>query len=243
MNPATLKQAGKVMKMIGDKETSEEHLQWMFKTGALSDLLDASPDAFDREAYRKVLGLKPLVSRPGSLLPVVAGGGEARIAEIMAPRPFTSHGITVDTDVFLEPPHLALRGAGTEHVMSGPILLEKLGDKLYANDSEVVRHLSLLQKSGTMVCGHLLRKELKGMQVLNACVLEALLAHPELIPDGWKVGRTYFWGTVLMNGDVKLAVAYLVWEEKAGWIKYYDLLDSSWRQNDYAAVVDLLRAA
>ena len=64
MKPATLKQLSKIIKMIIDKETSDEQLQWMLESGAFPDLLDANPDAnpngFDRDAHRKFHGLKSL---------------------------------------------------------------------------------------------------------------------------------------------------------------------------------------
>lgn len=60
MKPATLKQFGKVIQMFVDKDVPEEHLQWMFRSGALSDLLVADQRGFNRNEYRNVLGLKPL---------------------------------------------------------------------------------------------------------------------------------------------------------------------------------------
>lgn len=60
MKKATLEQGMKVQKMIVDKGTSDEHLQWMMELGALPDLLDANPEGFNREEFRKFLGLKPL---------------------------------------------------------------------------------------------------------------------------------------------------------------------------------------
>lgn len=68
MKPATLEQGMKVQKMISDKGTPDKQLQWMLESGALSDLLDANPDNFNREEFRKFLGLRPL-NRP-LLIPV-----------------------------------------------------------------------------------------------------------------------------------------------------------------------------
>ncbi len=68
MKTATLEQGGKLIKMVVDKGTPTEQLQWAFDSGALSDLLDANPEGFDREAFRKFLGLKPL--NPPLLIPV-----------------------------------------------------------------------------------------------------------------------------------------------------------------------------
>lgn len=77
MKTATLEQGMKVQKMISDKGTPDEQLQWMLSSGALSDLLDAKPESFDREAYRRFLGLKPL--KPPLLIPV----GTATVAATM----------------------------------------------------------------------------------------------------------------------------------------------------------------
>jgi len=60
MKTATLKQSTEVLKLILEKEISDEQLQWMLESGALSDLLDANPDGYDRDAYRKFLGLNLL---------------------------------------------------------------------------------------------------------------------------------------------------------------------------------------
>jgi hypothetical protein len=205
MKTATLKQAGKVIQMIIDKETSDERLQWLFESGAFPDLLDGDPNGFDREAFRKVLGLKPLNS------PVLA-----------QPQPEPARlpmSITIDGD--LNPnvtSGLYLTGEGTEHRKMGKITLEKREDgKLYANSKEVVLDLSPNQQNGKTIKGHKLSKELKNKQVLNACIMDALRANTQLIPEDWKQdeqGRAryiYFWGTIfrIANGD--LYVEFLYW--------------------------------
>lgn len=60
MKDATLKQAGKILEIIGQKETSCEQLQEILTSGLLADLLDANVDGIDRNAFRKFVGLKPL---------------------------------------------------------------------------------------------------------------------------------------------------------------------------------------
>lgn len=53
---------------------------------------------------------------------------------------------------------------------------------------------------GRKMDGHVLLKDLEEnkIPVLNACVLNYLLLHPELIPEDWKVERKniVFWGTI-----------------------------------------------
>jgi len=220
MKTATLRQVGKVIQMIIDKETPDEQLQWMLESGAQSDLFDANPDGFDREAFRKFLGLKPLN-------PVAAAEPQP------APLPMS---ITIDADLNPNvPSDLYLTGEGTEHRKMGKITLEKREDgKLYANGIEVVRYLSPNQQNGKTIQGHKPPKELKVKKVLNACILDALLANPQLIPDDWKTGVTYFWGTIFRSAGGNLFVKYLYWNGSR-WDWHYDWLDDDWRSNNPAA--------
>lgn len=59
MKDATLKQAGKALEVIGQKEIPGEQLQELIGSGLLSDLLDADIGAIDRNEFRKICGLKP----------------------------------------------------------------------------------------------------------------------------------------------------------------------------------------
>lgn len=75
--------------------------------------------------------------------------------------------------------------------------------------------LSKKQKKGSIV-GNDLRKELANQPVLNANVLDYLLAHPELIPEEWKGKAIFFWGTIYRNSGGDLYVRCLCWRG-AGW--------------------------
>ena len=133
------------------------------------------------------------------------------------------------------PSGLYLTGEGTEHHKMGTILLEKRTDgKLYANGREVVRYLSPNQQNGKTIQGHKLRKELKNKQVLNACILDALLANPQLIPDDWKTGVTYFWGTIFRSADGSLYVECLYWVGSR-WDWSFSWLGHGWGSNNPAA--------
>jgi hypothetical protein len=221
MKTATLKQAGKVIQMIIDKETADEQLQWLFASGAFPDLLDANPNGFDREVFRKVLGLKPL-NPPVPVEPQPEP----------TPLPMS---ITIDADLNPNiPSGLFLTGEGTEHRKMGKVTLEKREDgKLYANGKEVVLDLSPNQQNGKTIKGHKLRKELKNKQVLNACIMDALRANTQLIPEDWKQderGRTryiFFWGTIFRNADGYLCVEYLYWRG-GPWGWYYRWLGDVW---------------
>ncbi len=103
----------------------------------------------------------------------------------------------VDCDVFpYIPSGLSLEGEGTEHRKMGQITLEKRADgRLYANDEEIIR---FLPERRAPVSGHERRAELKDKRVLNACIADVLILHPELIPSDW-TGDVYFWGDVFSS--------------------------------------------
>lgn len=101
-----------------------------------------------------------------------------------------------------------------EHKNCGTMELEKRSDgHLYINGKKVERYLSPNQQGGKVIQGHKLRKELSE-PVLCACVLDYLLQHTELIPEDWKNGYTFFWGTIFRYSDGFLYVAYLCWDGK-----------------------------
>ncbi len=134
--------------------------------------------------------------------------------------------INADLDPTI-PSGLCLTGKGTEHRKMGQVTLEKRPDgKLYANGTEVVRHRVPGQMNGT-IQGHKLRKELEGVQVLNACIMDTLIANPGLIPDEWKTGYTYFWGTIFRSAGGNLFVEYLYWNDSR-WVWDDRWLDNGW---------------
>ena len=85
------------------------------------------------------------------------------------------------------------------------------GGKLEWNAAKVALYLSPNQQGNKVVVGNDLRKELADKPVLNACVLDYLLAHPELIPESWKGKAVFFWGTIYRDADGLLYVRYLYW--------------------------------
>ena len=151
-----------------------------------------------------------------------------------APLPMS---IIVNCDVNPRVPSgLYLDGEGTEHRKMGEaVTLEKRADgKLYANGKEVIRYRSRKQQGGSYIQGHKLRKELADVQVLNACILDALLANPQLIPEEWKSGYTYFWGTIFRNAGGYLYVRCLYWDGSR-WDWSYDWLGNDWYEDNPAA--------
>lgn len=60
MSTATLDQAKHILVLLGQKNPSRESLNILFKSGFLSDLLDADLSRVSRDDFRKLLGLYPL---------------------------------------------------------------------------------------------------------------------------------------------------------------------------------------
>jgi len=110
-----------------------------------------------------------------------------------------------------------------EHRRGGQFAWDPARVSLYLSDS---------QRDG-VIKGYQLYKELVNIRVLNANVLDYLLAHQEFIPKGWKVKRIFFWGTIYRHsGD--LYVPYLD-RDGYGWYGYRNRLDDGWSSAHPAA--------
>lgn len=91
------------------------------------------------------------------------------------------------------------------------------------------------QRNGSIE-GNELRKKLEGEPVLNACVLDYLLNHSELIPEEWKSKWIFFWGTIYRHPGGGLVVRYLRWDNgRWGWGTYW--LGGRLHGNDLAALL------
>ncbi len=117
----------------------------------------------------------------------------------------------------------------------------KKGGQFAFDPAKIKLYLSLNQQGGKCIEGNKLRKELANEPVLNANVLDYLLAHPELIPEGWKKdekGNTryiFFWGTIYRGSDGSLFVRYLYFRDgRWGWNCRW--LDIGWHDNFPAAL-------
>ena len=100
--------------------------------------------------------------------------------------------------------------------------------------SKIELYLSEKQKNG-FIYGNDLYKELENKPILNACVLDYLLEHQELIPDAWKSKYVYFWGTIYRDSSGSLYVRCVYWSG-GQWCVRYHYLGSSWRCSNPAAV-------
>jgi len=96
----------------------------------------------------------------------------------------------------------------------------KKGGFLKFDPAKISLYRSKKQKKG-IIGGHDLRKELANKPVMNANVLDYLLAHPELIPEEWKGEYTFFWGTIYRGSDGGLYVRYLGWSGSRWFWHYY----------------------
>jgi len=119
------------------------------------------------------------------------------------------------------------------------VVSHKRMGKIKWDPARVYFHLSPSQQNGKPIQGHKLREELANEPVLNANVLDYLLANRELIPEEWKEKESvFFWGTVYHFSTPHLCVRSLYWDGSQ-WNWDYRFLDSNWR--DYPAAC--LRAA
>ncbi len=85
------------------------------------------------------------------------------------------------------------------------------GGQLEWDVDKVALWLSDDQKDDKNPKGNKLREELENEPVLNANVLDYLLAHPYIIPDEWKGKWVVFWGTIYCNSRGGLFVRCLNW--------------------------------
>lgn len=103
------------------------------------------------------------------------------------------------------------------------------------NAADVALHLDKEQMDGKWIEGDKLRNELANKPVLNANVLDHLLANPHLIPEEWKGKFVFFWGTIYRDQHDNLRVRCLScrddrWHWGAGWF------GNSWSTRYPAAV-------
>jgi hypothetical protein len=128
------------------------------------------------------------------------------------------------------------------HLGSGKAVLQRRPDGLYLNGHKLALYRSarewvwdarIRQNVETAVTGFELKDEMLGRQVVNANVLDALVEHPELVPDEWRTqGRSsptvVFWGTVYKDDGGSLFVrhGFACESQPTGWCTYHRRLDN-----------------
>lgn len=105
----------------------------------------------------------------------------------------------------------------------------------YTFDPNVTLYLSEKQKSGGVIEGNKLLKELANKHPLNANVLDYLLKNTHLIPESWKGKYVYFFGTVYRDSRGNLYVRYLFWDGEQ-WFSFCHWLDNDWYSNNPVAL-------
>ena len=111
------------------------------------------------------------------------------------------------------------------------------------------------QKAKKRVNGHQVLRELEGQRLLNACVMDALVANPEHIHPEWqrlckgeqgkRAISITFWGTQFQSGSLgpcPFSLSYIPYSDgiKVGWysgFKPYNL-DADWSDSPAAVLID-----
>ncbi|MDD5567328.1 MAG: hypothetical protein PHH01_03990 [Patescibacteria group bacterium] len=109
------------------------------------------------------------------------------------------------------------------------------GGKFEWDPDKVVLHLSPRQRSEELIEGEELRRELEGLPVFNATLLDYLLAHPHLIPRKWRGLAIFFWGTIYSRLDGSLCVRGLHYHQ-GQWKECHIGLTSRWDEYCPAAM-------
>ena len=87
------------------------------------------------------------------------------------------------------------------------------------NPADISLYIADSQREVESFKGYDLRMKLAMMPVLNANILDYLLANQVMIPEDWKHDhegyfyRIYFWGTIYRNTSGDLCVRYLHWRD------------------------------
>lgn len=181
----------------------------MLDVGQANELKLAARRAKATNADLKALSEGEMFAR---ILPVLRGLGEVVVKK---------HLIDLDTDPFVPE-----KWSFEYHKKDGQFEWDPAKVKL---------HLSPNQQDGKVIAGNNLRKELKHEFVLNANLLDYLLANQNLIPQEWKGKVVFFWGTIYRDSDGNLYVRCLYWDGSQ-WSWRFLWLVHGWVSNYPAAV-------
>ncbi len=102
----------------------------------------------------------------------------------------------------------------------------KKNGKILWDPSRVTLYFSKQQKNRQSIEGNYLCEELKSMPVLNACILDYLISHPQLIPKEWQRLNNFFWGTLYYDFQDAVMVRCLSW------------IDGRWHPNQRWIIAD-----
>ncbi len=208
----------------------------LYSVGQMNQLGDSlevegftTDDVTKLKQYGNLAGIKSVLNGTAKIKPV----GED------ATRTITINDTTIAVNLGAAP-NLPFNGAEIEKHVGGWSILEKRADGLYLDRKKVVLFLSKRQKNGKWLKGYELREKLTGKPVLDANILDALLANQHLIED-WKKdenGNTlhvFFWGTIYRDPSDDLFVRFLYFSV-GEWLSGYYWLGSVWSVSNPAAV-------
>lgn len=118
------------------------------------------------------------------------------------------------------------------------VIEHRKGGQFTWNPARVELFLAEGQRGGGSIAGHELRRVVAGENPFNANLLDYLLAHQELIPEGWEHKVVFFWGTVYCGDDGAPCVCCrcLCGDADGRWKWDYVWLGNRWRGANPAAV-------
>ncbi|OGZ23302.1 MAG: hypothetical protein A2981_02600 [Candidatus Nealsonbacteria bacterium RIFCSPLOWO2_01_FULL_38_120] len=114
------------------------------------------------------------------------------------------------------------------------LMSHRKGGQIIWDPRKAELYLSKGQKNGKVISGNDLDKELANVSgILNANVLDYLLAHQELIPKEWEGKFVYFWGTEYLS----VGTSYVRYLRRGGgrWYSYSYWLGYGWDGDSPAA--------
>lgn len=122
---------------------------------------------------------------------------------------------------------------------NGLFYAELKSDGQFGNDREIVILRSeLQQKNGKAIQSSELLEELTDKSVLNANILDALLAYTRLIPKEWRTGEgIFFWATRFRSSKGELYVRSFRWSG-ARWESGHYCLETQWISGPSAASLE-----
>lgn len=124
------------------------------------------------------------------------------------------------------PPFIPNDSTVEEHREGNKEFVWNLADTtLFLSEEQENEIISGGPRDGRTISGEDLRKLLVDKPVLNANVLDYLLAHQELIPEEWKGRSVFFWGTIYRGFLNTSYVRALRWNGRNwfwhhGWLVY-----------------------
>lgn len=103
-------------------------------------------------------------------------------------------------------------------------------------DLRKVERVSMLRSGERFITGYVYLRRLKksGKQLYDVRVMEEFYENLEKIPEEWKTGKTYFWGTIFRDCGCPYVLC-LYWNGVV-WCWSYDYLGGNWGVRGFGAV-------